>query len=431
MLKEIQVPDIGDVQNVDVIEVLVAPGDRVKEEGSLITLESEKATTEIPSPDGGTVHGVSVKVGDKVSMGDTILILEVAGGRETAEEKAKPSPEEKAEVTRLDAPPTEAKPVPGEKPPSSPPVPPLPNDTPAGKPHATPSVRGFARELGVDLTKVKGSGPKGRILKEDIHRFVKSSLSEPREAPTPGMLLPEVPVIDFSKFGEIETQPLTRIKILTGANVHRSWLTVPQVTQFDEADITDLEEFRQEHAEEAKRRGFKLTLLAFLMKACVVALARFPNLNASLDPSGENLIVKKYYHIGVAVDTPEGLVVPVVRDVDQKGLFELAEELGELGAKARERKLTPAEMQGGSFTISSLGGIGGTFFTPIVNAPQVAILGVSRAARKPLYSAGVCSPRLVLPFSLSYDHRVIDGAEAVRFTTLLGTELSDIRNILL
>jgi pyruvate dehydrogenase E2 component (dihydrolipoamide acetyltransferase) len=311
-------------------------------------------------------------------------------------------------------------------------VPPSPeNGKVKTKPHASPAVRRVSRELGVDLTQVKGSGPKGRILKEDVQVYVKSALAKQKSGPAPGLILPETQAIDFSKFGEIETQPLSNIKTLSGSHLHSSWLKIPHVTQFDEADITELEEFRKEQTQEVKEQGFKLTLLAFMIKATVIALKRFPQFNSSLDPSGENLIIKKYYNIGFAVDTPTGLVVPVIKNVEQKGLFELAQELDTLSAKARDRRLSKTDMEGGTFTISSLGGIGGTWFTPIINSPEVAIVGVSRADIKPVYIDGKFVPRLILPFSLSYDHRVIDGADGVRFTNYLSSELSDIRKLLL
>ena len=302
----------------------------------------------------------------------------------------------------------------------------------AARAHASPSVRAFARELGVDLTQVQGTGPKGRILQQDVQAFVKQRLSHPgAAAPAAGYVLPAMPEIDFSKFGAIELQPLSRIKKIAGPHLHRSWVLLPHVTQHDEAAITELEAFRQEVKEDAKSRGVRLTLLAFLLKASVAALKAYPQVNASLDPGGENLILKKYYHIGVAVDTPDGLVVPVIRDVDKKGVYDLAAELGEVSARARDKALTPTDLQGGCFTISSLGGIGGTAFTPIINAPEVAILGVSRSRMQPVYRNGEFVPRLILPLSLSYDHRVIDGAQAARFTGFLGRVLTDVRRLLL
>ncbi|HSS47041.1 MAG TPA: 2-oxo acid dehydrogenase subunit E2, partial [Burkholderiales bacterium] len=296
-------------------------------------------------------------------------------------------------------------------------------------PHASPSVRRFAREMGVNLDQVGGSGPKSRILKEDVQAYVKVELSRPRGGA--GFALPEMPQVDFAKYGPIESKPLSRIKKLSGANLHRNWVSIPHVTQHDEADITDLEAFRKSNSAETEKQGFKLTMLSFLIKACVTALKVHPEFNASLDKSGENLVLKKYYHIGVAVDTPDGLVVPVIRDADRKGVFDLARQLAEISKRARDKKLSPAEMQGGCFSISSLGGLGGTAFTPIINAPEVAILGVSKAQLKPVYQNGQLVPRLLLPLSLSYDHRVIDGAAAARFTTYLCSVLSDIRRLLL
>ncbi len=431
-MKEIKVPDIGGFKDVAIIEILVNLGDQVSVEQSLLTLESDKATMDIPSSDAGIVKQLKVKIGDKISEGDVILLLEpsqvivksevsVTTPVETAPTASVANHDDPRKPTYL---------------PNQPPVAPL-MEVSNGKPHAGPAVRHTARELGVDLRKVKGSGRNGRILKEDIQAFVKQVMTE-GTAPGlaipmtgGGMGIPEIPVIDFSQFGEIETVALSRIQKLSGASLHRSWLNVPHVTQFEQADITELEQFRKDLAEEGKKRNLKVTMLAFLLKASVAALKQFPKFNASLDQSHENLILKKYYHIGVAVDTPQGLVVPVVRDVNFKGLFDLAEELGKISQKAREGKLSPKEMQGASFTISSLGGIGGTAFTPIVNAPEVAILGVSRSSTQPVYQNDTFVPRLILPLSLSYDHRVIDGAAAARFTSYLSFILSDVRRLLL
>jgi pyruvate dehydrogenase E2 component (dihydrolipoamide acetyltransferase) len=452
--KEVLLPDIGDFDQVDVIEVLVKPGDRVQQDDSLITLESDKATMEIPSPDAGTIKELKVQVGDKVGEGAPILVLELSGaaaeeaapeapaeepvpparraGDEKTDEALAPAAQEPA-PTEQETPPQG--PLPGSTTPSPPPVPELSAAELArarrGKSHASPSVRRFARELGVDLSQVRGSGRKGRVRREDVQAFVKSAMQ--RSGPTAafGFAVPEMPQVDFAKFGPVESQPLSRIRRISGANLHRNWISVPHVTQFDEADITGLEEFRRAQKDQLAKEGVKLTLLSFLMKAAVVALKKFPRFNASLDPSGESLVLKRYYHIGVAVDTEDGLVVPVVRNVDQKGLFQLAAELGEVSQKARDKKLSPTEMQGGSFSISSLGGIGGTLFTPIINAPEVAILGISRSEMKPVYQDGGFVPRLILPLSLSYDHRVIDGADAARFTTTLRTVLSDIRHMLM
>jgi pyruvate dehydrogenase E2 component (dihydrolipoamide acetyltransferase) len=429
---EVRVPDIGDFKNVPIIEVLVKPGDAVKKEDPLVTLESDKATMDIPSPYGGVVKALKVKVGDKVSEGTAVLAIDV--NEETA---AAPAPSRQPHSTGSEqASPSSGEskgagvtPHPAQKVVPSPP-PTLPAmETRRHLPHASPSVRRFARELGINLTLVGGSGPKSRILKEDVQAYVKGELSRPRAGT--GFTLPEMPQVDFAKFGAIETVPLSRIKKLAGANLHRNWVSIPHVTQHDEADITDLEAFRKSNSAETEKQGFKLTMLSFLIKACVTALKAHPEFNASLDKSGENLVLKKYFHIGVAVDTPEGLVVPVIRDVDRKGVFDLARELAQVSQRARDKKLSPTEMQGGCFSISSLGGIGGTAFTPIINAPEVAILGVSKAQLKPVYKDGKLVPRLLLPLALSYDHRVIDGAAAARFTTYLCSVLSDIRRLLL
>ena len=448
-IKEVLVPDIGDFKDVDVIEVLVKPGDSVQPEQSLITVESDKATMEIPSPSAGLVKELRVKVGDKVSQGKPILLLE-AGEAAAPAKQAQPAPPPAAAEApaRAPAPPAAPAPQPAPEPvaqarPAARPEP-VPYEpaaeSPGFKPHASPSVRKFARELGVDLGKVRGSGAKGRITREDVQAFVKRAIqgapAQGGTAPAAGGLvlhLPEWPQVDFAKFGPVETKPLSRIKKLSGAFLHRNWVSIPHVCQFDEADITDLEAFRKENAQVAEKQGIKLTMLSFLVKASVNALRQYPEFNASLDKSGENLVIKKYFHIGVAVDTPEGLVVPVIRDADRKGVFDVARELAEVSKLAREKKLKPADMQGGTFSISSLGGIGGTAFTPIINAPEVAILGVSRSHRRPVYQDGHDQPvpRLILPFSVSYDHRVIDGAAAARFTNYLASVLSDIRRTLL
>jgi len=423
---EVTLPDIGDFKDVEVIEVLVSPGDHIEAEDSLITLESDKASMEIPSPVAGTVKEMKVKVGDRINQGDLIALVEAEAGRPAETEPVAPPPVEPP-------PPSPPPPAPGEKMAKPLPIAPTYDDMPARKAHASPAVRRFARELGVNLGQVQGSGRKGRITKEDVQNFVKSALAggAPAAAPAGGFALPAAPEVDFSQFGEIEETELGRIKKISGKHLHRSWITVPHVTQFDEADITSLEAFRKEMKAEAEKQEVRLTFMPFLMKACVAALKRFPTFNASLAPDGEKLILKKYFHIGVAVDTPNGLMVPVIRDVDEKGIYDLARELMEISGKAREGKLAPGDMQGGCFTISSLGGIGGTQFTPIVNAPEVAILGVSRAQMKPVWNGSDFEPRLIMPFSLSYDHRVIDGAEGVRFTTYLGGLLSDIRRLLL
>ncbi|HTF15672.1 MAG TPA: dihydrolipoyllysine-residue acetyltransferase [Burkholderiales bacterium] len=433
-LKEIFVPDIGDFKNVDVIEVLVKPGDAIQPEQSLITVESDKATMEIPSPAAGTVKELRVKVGDKVSTGSLLLMLEAAEG--TPVPVAKPAAAPAPVAAPAPAPARAAAtvvPLAGKPDP----VPYEPATAPGFTPHASPSVRKFARELGVDLAKVKGSGPKGRVTQEDVQAFVKGVIKGAQAAPAPvarggfGFDLPEWPQVDFAKFGPVETKPLSRIRKLSGGFLHRNWVSIPHVTQHDEADITELEAFRKENAQVAEKEGFKLTMLAFLVKASVNALRQFPDFNASLDKTGENLIVKKYYHIGVAVDTPDGLVVPVIRDADRKGVFDLARELAEISKLAREKKLKPDSMRGGTFSISSLGGIGGTAFTPIINAPEVAILGVARSQMRPVYKDSAFVPRLMLPLSLAYDHRVIDGAAGARFTTYLALVLSDVRRTLL
>jgi pyruvate dehydrogenase E2 component (dihydrolipoamide acetyltransferase) len=455
-IKEIQVPDIGDFKEVEVIEVLVKPGDAVAMEQSLVTLESDKATMEIPSPAVGVVKSVDVKVGDKVSRGSLILKVE-EGAATAAPPPSAPAAQPERSKPQLAPAPAAASPAPPAAASASPaaepvapgpapvaslgqPVPRESHDEVAAKPHASPSVRQFARELGVPLASVPPSGPKGRILQTDVQAFVKGVLArkpvEPGKAPPKGssalpFALPAWPQVDFARFGPVETKPLPRIQKLSGPILHRNWISIPHVTQFDEADITDLEAFRKSNAAETEKRGFKLTMLAFMIKGCVAALKQFPQFNASLDASGESLTIKKYYHIGVAVDTAEGLVVPVVHDADRKGVFDLAKELADISALARDKKLRPGDMQGGTFSISSLGGIGGTAFTPIINAPEVAILGVSRSVTRPVWDGKQFAPRLMLPISLSYDHRVIDGANAARFTAFLATVLSDIRRTLL
>ena len=428
----VSVPDIGDFKEVEVIELLVKPGDRVAKEQSLITLESDKATMEIPSPAGGVVKEIRLKVGDKVSKGSPILVLESADG--APEKAAAPAP---APARAAPAPTSAATPAPAPAAAIAPrPVPREPQEATGAVPHASPSVRKFARELGVDLGRVPATGPKGRILHADVQGFVKNALSKaPKtEMKSGGGLpfnLPAWPEVDFAKFGPIEVKPLARIQKLSGPYLHRNWISIPHVTQFDEADITDLEAFRKAQTVETEKKGFKLTMLAFMIKACVTALRQFPQFNSSLDKSGESLVIKKYFHIGVAVDTPGGLVVPVVRDADRKGVFDIAHELADISKLARDGKLKPGDMQGGTFSISSLGGIGGTAFTPIINAPEVAILGVSRGALKPVWDGKQFAPRLILPLSLSYDHRVIDGATAARFSVYLVSVLSDIRKIVL
>jgi len=432
-LKQIRVPDIGDFKGVEIIEVMVKVGDTVQAEDSLITLETDKATMDVPSPFAGIVKELKIKVGDKVSEGDLVVVIEVNDAGAVAAPASAPVAAPVAAVAPPQAVVAAPQPAPAPKPPvASVATSTLNQNTEGLKAHASPSIRRFARELGVDLPQVKGSGEKGRITKEDVQNFVKNALAQPRSAGASGGLqIPEMPAVDFSKFGAIENKPLSRIKKLSGAFLHRNWVSIPHITQHDETDITDMEAFRKQLGTEYAAQGIKITPLVFLLKAVVATLQRFPDFNASLDPSGESLILKKYFHIGVAVDTPEGLVVPVLRDVDQKGIVQLAKELGEISIRAREKKITAAEMQGGCFTISSLGGIGGTAFTPIINAPEVAILGVSKSSIKPVWNNDKFEPKLILPFSLSYDHRVIDGAAGARFTTYLAQILADVRRLVL
>lgn len=447
-VQEILVPDIGNFDSVDVIEVLVKPGDSLAKDDSIITVESDKASMDIPAPIAGVVKEVKIKVGDKASQGTLMLTMEVSDAGQpaatTAVESAKAEAPKAAPVAEA---PKIAIPEPTRPAPEPPkPIAPANQPAPVGESvvvaggklsHASPSVRRFARELGVNLAFVKGTGPKNRILESDVQAYVKGELAKPRTenmgAGVSSLAALPMPVIDFSQFGPIETKALSRIKKLSGANLHRNWVTAPHVTQFDEADITDLEDFRKSMQAEAEKRGVKLTMLAFLIKASVNALKAYPNFNASLSPDGDSLILKNYYNIGFACDTPDGLVVPVVRDVHQKDVLDIARDLGELSAKARERKLKVEEMQGGCFTISSLGGIGGTMFTPIINCPEVAILGVSRSSMQPVYDpkTKTFEPRLILPMSLSYDHRVIDGADGARFTSHMRMMLSDVRRLLL
>lgn len=431
---EVLVPDIGDAADVDVIEVLVAEGDEIEAETGLVTLETDKATMDVPAPNAGVVKELKLKVGDKVSQGSLVLMLETtASGQPTA---AAPQAEEKKVEAASSAP----TPTPNDKRPPVPHHPSAGEKVTTGKVYASPTVRRLASEFGVDLSLVTGSGRKGRVLKEDVQSYVKYELSRPKltsgssvSSNSGGLQVLAPPSVDFTKFGEVEEVPLTRIQKLSGPNLHRNWVTIPHVTQFEEADITDLEAFRkdQNKVAEKQRLGVKITPLVFIMKAAAYALRKYPVFNSSLSESGESLIMKKYCHIGIAVETPGGLVVPVVRDVDKKGIFEISEELMEISKKARDGKLKAADMQGSCFTISSLGGIGGTAFTPIVNAPDVAILGVSKSEMKPKWNGSEFIPRLMLPLSLSYDHRVIDGAVAARFAVQLGNSLSDLRQILL
>jgi pyruvate dehydrogenase E2 component (dihydrolipoamide acetyltransferase) len=438
---DVLLPDIGNFESVEIIEILVSEGDEVAIEDSLLTLESDKATMEIPSPYAGVVTNLAVKVGDRISEGDRILSLTSTQEPPTEQTGMSPAPAAE-EVESVQAPAPAATEVavaskderrPGDKAPLIPPVPVTEHENSGNTPHASPSVRRFARELGVDLMRVKGSGPKQRVTKDDVQNFVKRSLQggQASRVSTSPFDLPAGPAVDYSRFGEIETQPLNRIKKISGAHLHRCWLTVPHVTQFDEADITELEAFRKAQKSTAEKQDVRLTFMPFLMKAVAAALRAMPVFNAALSAEGDALVYRHYIHIGVAVDTPNGLVVPVIRDVDQKGVFDLARELMTLSAKAREGKLAPGDMQGGCFSISSLGGIGGTAFTPIVNAPEVAILGVSRSSLKPVWDGQAFQPRLMLPLSLSYDHRVIDGADGARFSTLLSSLLADIRQLLL
>jgi pyruvate dehydrogenase E2 component (dihydrolipoamide acetyltransferase) len=445
---EVKVPDIGDFTDVPVIEVLVKPGDTVKAEDSLVTLESDKATMDVPAPAAGVIKSLGVKVGDKVSEGHLILTLEEAAGA-AAPAQAAPASKAAQPAAPARAPAAPAPAAPPTKPPTAAPAAPIApappmhatapsapiDDAAFRKAHASPSVRAHARALGVDLSQIQGSGPAGRILQEDVENYVKQVMSGAKVANAVAGaggaalgLLPW-PQVDFAKFGPVETRPLSRIKKIAGANLHRNWVLIPHVTNHDDADITELEAFRVQLNKENEKAGIKVTLLAFLIKACVWALKKFPEFNASLD--GENLVLKQYYHIGFAADTPNGLVVPVIRNADQKGVLAIAGEMGELSAKAREGKLGPADMQGGCFSISSLGGIGGTYFTPIINAPEVAILGVCRSSMRPVWDGKQFAPRLILPLSLSWDHRVIDGAAAARFNSYLASLLADMRRTML
>ncbi len=402
MLKEVLVPDIGEYSNVDVIEVIATSGVTLEKDNTIFTLETDKAMMEIPAPFAGVVVDVKIAAGDKVSEGDLVLTMEI-------DVSAEPKKAVKKTASKVDK----------------------PSQEPEGKSvvgYASPGIRRFARELGTTLENIEGTGRKGRITKENVKKHVNKAL---KGGNSTGMSVAPMTTVDFSKFGEIEKKPLSRIKKISGSFLHRNWVTIPHVTQFDEADITELEQFRKDQKPLAEKQGVKLTPLVFMMKACVAGLREFPNFNASLDEATSELVLKKYFHIGVAVDTPNGLVVPVVRDVDQKSLFQLAAELATISQKARDGKLTATDMQGGCFTISSLGGIGGKAFTPIINAPEVAILGVSKAKLQPVFIDDTFKPKLIVPLSLSYDHRVIDGAEGVRFTKFLAERLSDIRKLLL
>jgi pyruvate dehydrogenase E2 component (dihydrolipoamide acetyltransferase) len=456
-LTPVLVPDLGDFKAVDVVDVLVQVGDVIAVDTPLATLETEKATMDVPSTAAGRVSRVLIRKGDKVSTGTPVVELE-----STPPAEADPTVRQPALTASAAAPapgpvppaPAAAPPPPPPAPPAVPPPPPAPaagtfppprpqsarSEPVAGRTpveeigfartHASPSVRLLARELGVDLTRVQGTGPKGRISHDDVKGWVKRTLAAPEPGAAPAGGLPRVPEVDFARFGPVDVQPLTRIQRISGPRLHAAWVNLPHVTQFDEADITALEEVRLRLKQKALDEGIKLTPLAFILRACVRVLQQFPRFNASLDARAENLVYKKYLHLGFAADTPNGLVVPVLRDANRKDVYEIARELGALSEKARLGKLTAAEMQGGCFTVSSLGGIGGTAFTPIINAPEVAILGVSRSSMKPVYVDGQFVPRLMLPLSLSYDHRVIDGAEAARFTTALVAALADARGLL-
>jgi pyruvate dehydrogenase E2 component (dihydrolipoamide acetyltransferase) len=442
-LIEIKVPDIGDFKEVEVIEILVKVGDTVKAEQSLITVESDKASMEIPSSHAGVVKELKIKLGDKVAEGSLVLMLEASANvSANASSNASASAAAPAAASVPASAPAAASTSVAVTAPEVKAAPSVPtsSDTPVqhGKSHASPSIRKFARELGVDLAQVQGSGPKGRVVLEDVQGFVKGVMRGAVSASPAasgngglGMSLLPWPSLDFSKFGSTELQALSRIKKISGPNLHRNWVMIPHVTQFEEADVTELEEFRKQSNDALAKSGVKLTMLAFVIKASVAALKKFPAFNASLDAAGENLILKHYYHIGFAADTPNGLVVPVIKNADQKGIAEIAKEMAELSAQAREGKLKPADMQGASFTISSLGGIGGTAFTPIINAPEVAILGLSKSSIKPVWDGKQFLPKLMMPLSLSYDHRVIDGAMGARFAVYLAEVLADMRRTLL
>lgn len=429
MNKEILVPNIGDFADVEVIEILVDVGDTVQAEDSLISVESDKASMEIPAPEGGIIRELKVNIGDKVSEGSLMLILEPTDTPAVAAAEPKASTATPTQPPAQSTAPKQAAPAPRK---SAPPMATSAlgriDEVSFARAYASPSVRKFARELGVDLGRIAGSGRKGRIVQEDVKAFVKQVMMQGMPS-SGGLQVAPMPEVDFAKWGEVESQALTKINKLTGQFLHRNWVSIPHVTQFDDADITDMEAMRKQMAAEYKEKGIRITPLVFLMKAIVKGLQEYPRFNSSLDTSGENLIFKKYYNVGIAVDTPDGLVVPVVQDVDKKSLVDLAVELGEISIKARDKKLKPADMQGGCITISSLGGIGGTKFTPIVNAPEVAILGVSRSKMQPVWNGQEFIPRLMLPLALSYDHRVIDGADGARFTTFMSQVLADPENL--
>ncbi|VAW46838.1 Dihydrolipoamide acetyltransferase component of pyruvate dehydrogenase complex [hydrothermal vent metagenome] len=436
-IQQINIPDIGDFDSVEVIEVLVSVGDVVAVDDSLLTLESDKATMEIPSPVAGTITKIAVSVGDDVAEGDTVFDIDVsASASEDAPKEAAVAPVKEEQVTQNQVTPTAPVAEAPKAAPTQTPVAstnkPVNAQSMGASSHASPSVRAFARKLGVELTQVTGTGPKGRVQQSDLEGLIKSVMQGGASAgATGGAGIPPIVEIDFSKFGETTTEALGRIKKISGKFLHASWLNVPHVTQFDECDITEMDQFRKDQKAIAEKQGIKLTPLVFVMKAVVKALQDFPSVNASLSPDGQSIIKKHYYNIGIAVDTPNGLMVPVVKDVDKKGIYELSKELMEISGKAREGKLSAADMSGGTFTISSLGGIGGTQFTPIVNAPEVAIMGLSKAKMQPVWNGSEFIPRLIMPFSVSYDHRALDGAEGVRFTTTVGKYLSDLRQLIL
>jgi pyruvate dehydrogenase E2 component (dihydrolipoamide acetyltransferase) len=419
--KQITIPDIGDSDSVEIIEILVSVGDQVAVEDSLLTLQSDKASMEIPSPVEGTITSIAVAVGDSVKEGDHIFDMEVSASASSPAKVASEPEVTPPVAAEAPAPVRRATSAPA---PSAPLAKPVNRQSMGARSHASPSVRAFARKLGVEISRVNGTGPKGRIQKTDVEALIKSVMQGG------GTGIPPVPVVDFSKFGETVTEPLGRIKKISGKFLHASWLNVPHVTQFEDSDITEMDSYRKEHKAEAAEMGLKLTPLVFVMKATVKALQEFPWFNASLSPDNQSIIKKLYYNIGVAVDTPNGLMVPVVKDVDKKDIYELSRDLMEISERARAGKLSVADMSGGTFTISSLGGIGGTQFTPIVNAPEVAIMGLSRAKMQPVWDGSQFVPRLILPFSVSYNHRAIDGAEACRFTTAVGKYLSDVNQLI-
>jgi pyruvate dehydrogenase E2 component (dihydrolipoamide acetyltransferase) len=424
----VQIPDIGDFDEVEVIEILVSVGDKVEAEDPLITLESDKATMEIPAPTSGTVTNILIKVGDKVAEGASVIDLETSDlATDSAANESTPAKEDVAETVSEEESPDKPVSVEAKK------VPPKPEPMPTAEgklPHASPAIRRFARELGASLEVISGSGPKGRILKEDVKSWIKQQLSGSKsQSSNQSSGIPPIPEIDFSEFGEIENYKLSRIKKLSGPHLQRAWLNIPHVTHHDEADITDLEVFRKSLKEEASNEGVRITILSFVMKVLVGALKKYPNFNSSLASDGESLILKKYFNIGIAVDTPNGLIVPVVKNVDRKSIMDLARDLADISERARDGKLKPDDLKGGCISISSLGGIGGTAFTPIVNAPEVAILGISRARMTPVWDGKDFQPRLMLPLDLSYDHRVVDGAEAARFAAFLTKSFGDVRRL--